>query len=83
MHLKEWIISEPEIQKLHLTSYCEFLIMASDGLWDKVNIFESLFVYVFLKTDFFVLKKQEEQGKKKEHVWFTNFYFFLKNMENI
>ena len=41
MHLKEWIISEPEIQKLHLTSDCEFLIMASDGLWDKVNTFES------------------------------------------
>ncbi|XP_043720779.1 probable protein phosphatase 2C 74 [Telopea speciosissima] len=35
--LKEWIISEPEIKKLHLTSDCEFLIVASDGLWDKVN----------------------------------------------
>ncbi|XP_059629708.1 probable protein phosphatase 2C 2 [Cornus florida] len=37
LHLKEWIISEPEIKKLPLTSDCEFLIMASDGLWDKVN----------------------------------------------
>ena len=36
LHLKEWIISEPEIKKLHLTSDCQFLIMASDGLWDKV-----------------------------------------------
>lgn len=36
MHLKEWIISEPEIKKRPLTSDCEFLIMASDGLWDKV-----------------------------------------------
>ena len=52
MHLKEWIISEPEIQKLHLTSDYEFFIMASDGLWDKVNRFESLFVYGFLKTVF-------------------------------
>ncbi|GMY07928.1 probable protein phosphatase 2C 2 [Fagus crenata] len=37
LHLKEWIISEPEIKKLHLNSDCQFLIMASDGLWDKVN----------------------------------------------
>ncbi|XP_044475183.1 probable protein phosphatase 2C 2 [Mangifera indica] len=36
-HLKEWVISEPEIRSLPLTPDCEFLIMASDGLWDKVN----------------------------------------------
>ena len=36
LHLKEWIISEPETKRLSLTSDCEFLIMASDGLWDKV-----------------------------------------------
>uniref|UniRef100_A0A6N2MBZ8 PPM-type phosphatase domain-containing protein n=1 Tax=Salix viminalis TaxID=40686 RepID=A0A6N2MBZ8_SALVM len=34
-HLKEWIISEPEIKRVPLTSDCQFLIMASDGLWDK------------------------------------------------
>ncbi|KAF8404346.1 hypothetical protein HHK36_009229 [Tetracentron sinense] len=34
---KEWIISEPETRKLHLTPDCEFLIIASDGLWDKVT----------------------------------------------
>lgn len=37
LHLKEWIISEPEIKRVPLTSDCQFLIMASDGLWDKVN----------------------------------------------
>ncbi|XWS21960.1 hypothetical protein CRYUN_Cryun30bG0102900 [Craigia yunnanensis] len=37
LNLKQWIISEPEIKTLPLTSDCEFLIMASDGLWDKVN----------------------------------------------
>ncbi|XP_021775285.1 probable protein phosphatase 2C 32 [Chenopodium quinoa] len=37
LHLKEWIISEPEIQKVPLTSDCDFIIMASDGLWDKVS----------------------------------------------
>ncbi|RWW32907.1 hypothetical protein GW17_00002378 [Ensete ventricosum] len=37
MNLKEWIISEPEIRKIHLTTDCESLILASDGLWDKVT----------------------------------------------
>lgn len=37
LHLKEWVISEPEIHRLPLTPDCEFLIMASDGLWDKVR----------------------------------------------
>ncbi|KAF9661513.1 hypothetical protein SADUNF_Sadunf19G0076700 [Salix dunnii] len=37
LHLKQWIISEPEIKRVPLTSDCQFLIMASDGLWDKVN----------------------------------------------
>ncbi|EEF36866.1 probable protein phosphatase 2C 74 [Ricinus communis] len=37
VNLKEWVISEPEIKRVPLTSDCEFLIMASDGLWDKVN----------------------------------------------
>ncbi|EHA8589160.1 putative protein phosphatase 2C 74 [Cocos nucifera] len=35
--MKEWIISEPEIKRLHLTLDCEFLIIASDGLWEKVT----------------------------------------------
>jgi protein phosphatase 1L len=43
LHLKQWIISEPEIIKLPLTSDCQFLIMASDGLWDKVQFFYYLF----------------------------------------
>ncbi|XP_042391775.1 probable protein phosphatase 2C 74 [Zingiber officinale] len=37
LSLKEWIISEPEIKNIHLTPDCEFLILASDGLWDKVT----------------------------------------------
>ncbi|KAH9781639.1 protein-serine/threonine phosphatase [Citrus sinensis] len=42
LQLKEWIISEPETKRLSLTSDCEFLIMASDGLWDKVNAQEAV-----------------------------------------
>lgn len=38
-NMKEWIISEPEVNKVRSTPECEFLIMASDGLWDKVYLF--------------------------------------------
>ncbi|KAF5479377.1 hypothetical protein F2P56_000208 [Juglans regia] len=37
LHLKDWVISEPDIKSLRITSDYDFLIMASDGLWDKVN----------------------------------------------
>lgn len=35
--LKPWVIAEPETKTLRMTSDCEFLILASDGLWDKVT----------------------------------------------
>lgn len=35
-HLKQWVISEPETRALRIEKDCEFLILASDGLWDKV-----------------------------------------------
>ncbi|XP_059458609.1 probable protein phosphatase 2C 25 [Corylus avellana] len=36
-HLKQWITAEPETRVLRIEPDCEFLILASDGLWDKVN----------------------------------------------
>ncbi|CAI9774914.1 unnamed protein product [Fraxinus pennsylvanica] len=36
-HLKEWVIAEPTTEVLRITEECEFLILASDGLWDKVS----------------------------------------------
>lgn len=35
-HLKEWVIAEPTTEVFRITQECEFLILASDGLWDKV-----------------------------------------------
>ncbi|CAL9184311.1 unnamed protein product [Musa hybrid cultivar] len=35
--MKEWVISEPETKTIRLTPDCEFLVMASDGLWEKVT----------------------------------------------
>ncbi|KAJ7963953.1 Protein phosphatase 2C family protein [Quillaja saponaria] len=36
-HLKQWIIAEPESTTLRINPTCEFLILASDGLWDKIS----------------------------------------------
>ncbi|CDY10703.1 BnaA05g12330D [Brassica napus] len=36
-HLKRWVIAEPETKMLRIDQDHEFLILASDGLWDKVS----------------------------------------------
>ncbi|CAL5407492.1 unnamed protein product [Camellia sinensis] len=41
-HLKQWVVTEPETTILRITPECEFLILASDGLWDKVSIQEAV-----------------------------------------
>nr|CAD1828819.1 unnamed protein product [Ananas comosus var. bracteatus] len=35
--LKQWVIPEPETRTLKITPEFEFLILASDGLWDTVS----------------------------------------------
>ncbi|KAG8096402.1 hypothetical protein GUJ93_ZPchr0013g36358 [Zizania palustris] len=36
-HLKQWVVSDPDTTTLLVDPHCEFLILASDGLWDKVG----------------------------------------------
>ncbi|PKA62698.1 putative protein phosphatase 2C 2 [Apostasia shenzhenica] len=36
-HLKQWVIPDPETRSIKIQPGCEFLILASDGLWDKVS----------------------------------------------
>ncbi|EEF41194.1 probable protein phosphatase 2C 25 isoform X2 [Ricinus communis] len=36
-HLKQWVIAEPETKVLRIKPEHEFLILASDGLWDMVG----------------------------------------------
>ncbi|XP_061356478.1 probable protein phosphatase 2C 25 [Gastrolobium bilobum] len=36
-HLKQWVIAEPETKVLRIEHQHELLILASDGLWDKVS----------------------------------------------
>lgn len=42
-HLKQWVTAEPETKILTMESDLEFLILASDGLWDKVLHILSVF----------------------------------------
>ncbi|KAL1550385.1 protein-serine/threonine phosphatase [Salvia divinorum] len=36
-HLKDWVMAEPDTQLIHLTPDMQYLVLASDGLWDEVS----------------------------------------------
>ena len=36
-HLKPWVVAEPETATVDVDERCELLVLASDGLWDKVG----------------------------------------------
>lgn len=36
-HLKQWVTAEPETKVVEIKAEHEFLILASDGLWEKVR----------------------------------------------
>nr|GMD22301.1 probable protein phosphatase 2C 25 [Ipomoea batatas] len=59
--LKQWITAEPETRILTLDSQLDFLILASDGLWDKVSTQEA----VDVARAFCVDKSQLLSGCKK------------------
>lgn len=35
-HLKDWVLAEPDSEVLLLSEDMEFLVLATDGLWEKV-----------------------------------------------
>ncbi|KAI3705023.1 hypothetical protein L1987_75253 [Smallanthus sonchifolius] len=41
-HLKKWVVAEPETRIIDIGPECEFLILASDGIWDTVNNQEAI-----------------------------------------
>ncbi|PIN07876.1 Serine/threonine protein phosphatase [Handroanthus impetiginosus] len=41
-YLKQWVTAEPETKVLRLEQEHEFLVLASDGLWDKVGNQEAI-----------------------------------------
>ncbi|CAL4994322.1 unnamed protein product [Urochloa decumbens] len=40
--LKQWVVAEPVVSRVPLTAGCEFLVVASDGFWDKVSNQEAI-----------------------------------------
>ncbi|XP_026404313.1 probable protein phosphatase 2C 14 isoform X1 [Papaver somniferum] len=69
VHLKEWVVAEPDTKVLPLTPDMEFLVLASDGLWEKVDNQEAIDI---VKRVYFVpnklgskcdFLKQEEEGQ--------------------
>ncbi|KAK1409365.1 hypothetical protein QVD17_35891 [Tagetes erecta] len=41
-HLSKWVIAEPETRIINIRPECEFLILASDGIWDMVSNQEAI-----------------------------------------
>lgn len=41
-HLKNWVVSQPDTTILNLTPDMDFLVLASDGLWEKVGNQEAI-----------------------------------------
>lgn len=54
LHLKQWVIPVPETKIINIETECEFLILASDGLWDKVQLLSG-FIYLLLDCKTFLL----------------------------
>lgn len=44
--MKPWVTCEPEVSRRRLTPDCGFLVVASDGLWNKVSCQEAVDVVV-------------------------------------
>lgn len=45
-HLKQWVTAEPETKIVAIEPDFEFLILASDGLWDKVYVNYIIFLSI-------------------------------------
>lgn len=47
-HFKTWVTAEPETKVFKINPECEFLILASDGLWDKVITFSNPHLFIVI-----------------------------------
>lgn len=48
--MKPWVTGEPEVTRRRLTPDCRFVVLASDGLWNKVSCQEAVDVVVAAGT---------------------------------
>ncbi|KAM7259034.1 hypothetical protein ACFE04_014775 [Oxalis oulophora] len=61
-HLKQWVVAEPETKIIKINPEHEFLILASDGLWDKVSNQE----VIDIARPFYMLEKPEALAACKQ-----------------
>ena len=47
-NLKQWVIAEPETKVLKIEPQHDLLILASDGLWEKVYTYKKLINYNYV-----------------------------------
>ncbi|KAJ0895898.1 putative protein-serine/threonine phosphatase [Helianthus annuus] len=66
-HLKDWVLGEPETKILPLTDDLEYLILASDGLWDEVGNQEAIDVVTRCMTNLSPKVKKVYRVKRMKH----------------
>ncbi|XP_076941622.1 putative protein phosphatase 2C 14 [Bidens hawaiensis] len=66
-HLKDWVSGEPETKILPLTDDLEYLILASDGLWDEVGNQEAIDVVTRCMTKKFYRVKRMKRSENSEN----------------
>ncbi|KAJ8758938.1 hypothetical protein K2173_002717 [Erythroxylum novogranatense] len=67
-HLKQWVSAEPETKILQLTPDMEFLVLASDGLWEEVGNQEAVDIVVsFCKKPDKKLRPGADINKDDDH----------------
>ncbi|CAL9046958.1 unnamed protein product [Musa banksii] len=65
-HLKQFVVADPEIHEEAVDGSLEFLILASDGLWDVIEPF--LFIWFQIQEEVVAIVKplqDPEQAAKK------------------
>ncbi|PON64258.1 Protein phosphatase [Parasponia andersonii] len=66
-HLKAWLLAEPETTILQLTPDMEFLVLASDGLWEEVSNQEAIDTVKRLCSADKKLAPSEDYPKENDH----------------
>ncbi|KAJ4909800.1 putative protein phosphatase 2C 14 [Raphanus sativus] len=59
-HLKKWVVAEPETRIFDLEQDMEFLVLASDGLWDVVSNQEAVDTVLTVKAQRKTPRESEE-----------------------
>lgn len=61
-HLKKWVVAEPETRIVELEQDMEFLVLASDGLWDVVSNQEAVDTVLSVQAQRKTPRETEDEG---------------------